>query len=576
MAGPSLDWLQQAQAALGNGAPVPAAADPFALGAVPIGPAAPPLTGAAMPPAPGMIQMPSMPASPTPTGAPMSSPHEDPIRQMSVAPPTSSQAPPQVPTGAEPGPAPAEPSPMPPDVQFAPVGGGVMPAREMSVRGPQQAALLASSFEHPQDMAGRAQLRTGIEAAHASDVYEQIAEDAHERQAAAERVALRRQQEGQQLQADYQNTVRQLGQMHFDENRWWSKKSTGGKVESIILGVLSGLIAAGQSYGGTHDNIAMEALRREIDGDAEAQRFDYMVAKDRAQGAQNAFALAMERYGSEDAAMGATRAAALDFALAKGNQLAAQWKGTDAANQWDMFSAQLMQERDMTAAAGLRFVPAQAAPSRYKMMVRGQEIPGLVTEKEAQRISLEHGVKPAERVDDEMVKGGLQAQLKSLEIAGKRGEKASEDAKFIAKEMKESKIPQMRALTQAAMDALNESEGGKLEAAARTLLGPVTADTVMSDKANAREQAFQAFANLNMNQLSGGAISPSEETRLKTQLGSSRDPAARRRALMSVMSRLDAEETNIRAGVQSTEEYDKRSGQRAPAGAAKTLQFHGK
>ncbi len=584
MAGPSLDWLQQVQAGLANGAPVPPPAQPFALGAMPIGgPApAPALTADMMPPAPGMIPMPPPQGPPAPPAPPagMSVPHEDPSRMMSVAPPTSSQGPTAPPTGVEPGPPPpAPPPPMPNDVQFAPVGGGVLPAREAPVRGPVQSGLIEASYGHPQEAIDRIKLRTGIETAHQSDVYEQQAEQAFEQQKAIAQVAQRRQDEARQLQADYQGTVKQLGQMHFDENRWFSKKTTGGKIESILLGVLSGIIDAGAAYGhGSGHNLAKEALMREIDGDAEAQRFDYMVAQDKARGAQNAYAMAMERYGSEDAAMAATRAAALDYTMAKGRQLAAQWGGMEQANKMDMLEGQLGMELDQTMAAGLQYVPARAGPGGYRMMVRGQEIPGIVPTAKAQQIALEHGVKPAERVDEEMVKGGIQATIEDRKQSGKQAEKADEGAKFIASQLQSAGVPMARSLADRALASLNRSEGGAGEAAARAVLGEKASNAVMSDNANAREQDYWAFKNAAMKAIAGNVTS-SEEARMERQFGSAYDPASRRRAISSALEMLGSIEQSIKAGVSpdAQKTFDRsRSAASAPSTMPKSFTAHGK
>ncbi len=313
---PSISWLGKGAPALGV-PQAPAAADPFGL-----------MSGTAPAQAPPSEVTPVDPKlMPQPTLTP------DAIKQ----------------------PAPPPPQPMPSDVQFAPVGGGVMPAHEAPVRGPTQNAHLMASFEDPMAAADSMQGRSEAQAANEVGVYEEQAARALRREEGAQRAMLKRQAEMDQLQADYEDSVQQLGQM---------------------------------------------------------------------QGAQNAFAAAMDKFHSEDAATGIARAAAIDYGLARIGQLQGQWKGVEAANAADDLRAKLLSERERTIAAGIQFVPARAAGGGYQMIVRGQRIPGLVSEKEAQRIALEHGVKPAEATDLEMTKGGIALTGKAMEQAAKGHENA--------------------------------------------------------------------------------------------------------------------------------------------------------
>lgn len=385
MAGPSQAWLQSGMpdlSGMGIGTPPPA------------GPVFVPLGG---PPAP-------VPApEPVPAGPP-------------APPPPPAPAPAPVAAPAAPAPAPQQQAaPMPPDVQFVRVGGGSSPAREAPTMGPQQQGHLLASFA-PQERAAEAIAdRTQQQAINEQVVYQQQAEAAQARQEAAVAVKQRRTDELESLQQDYSDTVAKLGQMHLDSNRWWATKTTGDKIATGILAFLGGLGAMGT--GGP--NLAWEAIRRDMDADIEAQKFDYQTQMDRAKGAQNAFAMAMDRYGSEDAATAAARAAALDFAQAKVGQLQGQWKGIDAQNAADDLRGRIAAEREKTIASGFRYVPATQQASRYAMMVRGQMLPGTVSEDKAQTYTLEHGVKPAEAVDLKMVEGGIKAATEGKANAAK-------------------------------------------------------------------------------------------------------------------------------------------------------------
>jgi hypothetical protein len=569
---PSDPWMAQIQAALANGAPLPAQGAPVPVGGSPLpvapiaGPVPPPTNGPTM----GILAQAQPFLSPTPAGAdpfglaggappPPAPPPPPPPPQEVTAPDPSLMPPRGINVDAVPTPKPTAPAPAPSDVQFRSAGGGgIMPAREMSVRGPQQNAHLMQAFDAPMAAADNIGLRSQIQAAREEAVHEESAMQALRRQEAAQRVATHRQAELESLQADYEGQVEKLGQMHLDSNRWWANKTTGDKIGTAILAFLGGIGASDRRGNGR--NLALEAIMHEADQDVASQKFDYQVQSDRAHGAQNTFALAMERYQNEDAATAAARAAA------RVGQMQAQWKGTDAANYADDLRARIASERERTVAAGFKFVPAQAAPGKYKMYIRGQEIPGLVSEHDAQKYSIEHGVKPAERIDEEAFKGGLSLRGKQMEIDAKRAEKSDEGSKFIAEKLQQAGVPQARAAAEQALAALNKSPGGKGEAAARfgishsvPIGGEAAANAVMSEDANAREQAYAAFANASMKAMMGN-VTESELARAQKQLGSASDPESRRRAIASTLETLNEIEQNAKAGVspEAEQRYDSR------------------
>lgn len=309
-----------------------------------------------------------------------------------------------------------------PDVQFRQVGGGASPAHEAYMRGAKQDAHLMRSFEPQQEAAARIDMRNQLQADREEAVYEDQAARALQRQDAAERVMARRQNEQSQLMQDYQDQIQRLGEMHLDDNRWWSKKSTGDKIGTTLLAFLGGISALGN--GGK--NLVYDRILQEIDNDLAAQKFDYQMGMEQAKGAQNAFAMMMDRYGTEDAATAAARAAALDYTAARANQIHAQYGGTESANQRDQLVGQLGAEKERTISNGFKFIPAGLQPGKYKMVIRGQVIPGLVDEKTAQQYAINHGVAPAEKVDQAMVEGGIQATVAGAKAAAEQ--KAKEKA----------------------------------------------------------------------------------------------------------------------------------------------------
>jgi hypothetical protein len=296
----------------------------------------------------------------------------------------------------------------PDDVQYRQVGGGaVTPAHEAYGRGPLQHEALMASFEPEAEAATRGDFRNQIVSQIAQDEYEYQARQALAQQEAAQKVATQRAAELQHLEMDYADQAQKLGQMKLDSNRWWANKSTGDKVASLLLVAVGGFSALGN---GGH-NFALDGVMRDIDADVAAQKFDYDVGLDQAKAAQNAYGMALQRYGSEDAALALARAAGLNYAAAKANALKAQYGGADSANAADEIRAKLEAERDKTLAAGFKFIPSQVAAPKYKVSIRGQELPGTLGEKEAQAAVVEHGVKPAERVDEKVVEGGIQSTL---------------------------------------------------------------------------------------------------------------------------------------------------------------------
>ncbi|MBX3198235.1 MAG: hypothetical protein KF894_08830 [Labilithrix sp.] len=569
MAGPSQAWLAQAYGLLEN--------DPFAAGAAQQG-IAPPTQVAPPPPAPPLSTVASALAGPlldkfdprrlgapppAPTlmdGGNSASTDEMPVRVPGVEPA------PELPPAGPPAPPPApgvptsEPQgPLPNDVQTMQVSrGGVAPAREVPLRGPQQNQHLMQSFEAPLAAADRVEARSQEQAQREASVFEEEARVALGRKEAMDRVAVQRADEMRAMQADYEEHIQSLGKATLDGGRVWGNASTGDKIGATVMLFLGGL------FGGD-DNKVEQALNKRIDEDIEQQKFDYMRGLDIARGKQTAFGMAMDRYRNEDAAWAAARAASLDYTMAKVHEKAAEGRGVDAANQADMLRAKLLAERERTIAEGLKYVQPSVIAPRYKQFIRGQELPGTVTETEARQNVIKHGVGPAERTDEILTKGGVDLASKRVELASKRAEKTDDQAKDISHEVTKAGITKLRALAENALTKLNESPSSAPESVVRGVastapfgIGDAAATAVFSDKANDRERTWLAFMNQNFHELSGAAISKSEEARMKAALGGS-DPALRKAALAELLGSLDAAEQGIKGGhpLEAQEKYDR-------------------
>lgn len=327
---------------------------------------------------------------------------------MSVAAPAVSQGPPAVGMGTQP--APGEPAP-PQAFESQRIGGGGMTkARELPTRGPTQNALLERSYEHPLSAADRIESRSADQAAHEAAVYDQMAQRSLDQQAAMERMQARRSDELAQIRSSYDQTIQQLGTQKIDDGRLWGNTSTPEKIGAIALSFLGGV------FGGSGNKIK-DAIDKRISNDVEAQKFDYKKGLDIAKSRETAFGLAMQQYGSEDAAQHAATAAAQQYTAAQMGSLAAQWKGTDAANRADDLRAKYQMAADQSKAEGYRYLQPQAVAPKYAVAIGGQAAPAPMTADEANKAFLDHFAKPREAAGQAMVEGDVKATVEDRKIA---------------------------------------------------------------------------------------------------------------------------------------------------------------
>jgi hypothetical protein len=460
---------------------------------------------------------------------------------------------------------------LPPDVQFSPVASGGSPAREVSTRGPKQEALMERSFEHPMLANEQIRDRSQEQALREQQMYEHEANVALERQAAFERQAARRAQELQMLQADYQQTISDLSRFKVDNNRVWNNTSTLDKIGATLLAIIGGAAA-----GPGGNNIVLQSLMGTINEDVDNQKRAYEAGLDFAKGQQTAYGMAMQRFNSEDAAYHAAMAAGQEAVAMKIAGMKAQWKGTDSANQADAVAGDLLFKADQNAAAGLKYLQPTMGSTKYKMKIRGYELPDPVTGAEANRLTVEHAVKTGERADDELLKGGVQSRLQSQKAQAERATKGDEGAKYISQQLQTAGIPQARTLAERALTSLNKSPGGFVDSTGRKILGQGGSEFILSDDSNQREQDYHAFRNAAMKILFGN-VTAAEESRADKQFGSGSSPESRKRSINAMLAAIEEQERNIIAGAsqQSADTYSERRGgastvvgrPMAPAGA---------
>lgn len=498
-----------------------------------------------------MFAPPSMPAAPAvpppaPAPPPAPDPHADDKRGMSVMGPSSSQAPAPPPAALPP----AGP-PTPPGMGarsggneyplLAVGGGGMTKAREIEHRGPtllraQDARNLAS-----EETIGRVGDRNANMAQQEYDLALDQERQARVREAATQQSLIERDEEMAQRQADFDSTVKQLGKLGtIDRDRFWASRSTAGKIAGFAELMLSG-------FRGTPS-----MLMKRIDDDVKAQEFAFYATRDTAQAKQTAFSQAMQKYQNADAARAMARAAAIDVTQAQFAQMAAKWKGTEAANRADMAMAALQDEKMMQIANGIQFVPPQYQGRRFIDPRTGL----IYSEAEAKAMSAKVDERDFENRKQTAGIGGqlmVEESKAGHELQKALAGKADEGAKEIAHMLQQAGVPAARAAADRAMAALNRSPGGKLEAAARTVaagvpvVGTAAANTVLSDDANAREQDYWAFANASMKAMMGN-VTEGEMQRAMKQLGSASDPESRKRAIQATLETLSEIEKNAKAG----------------------------
>ncbi len=533
-------------------------ADPRVAELPPAGPppppvvAAPPSPSAAMPFAAGPA--PSTYFDQPPAAA---SPWSGPDPTASLAQGIAANAPPLQPsapvvTQQQPAPAPA-PEHRPFLQQIGGAGVVNRPAHETELRGPQLRAAQAEGHVATRQAIDEVSARNQEMAAADFQIANQQENQAIARQQAATNAAVTQQQEMQQRQADFDQSVKAMSAMSVDPGRFWAQQSTGQKLANIIaLGI--GGFTAGHNGGA---NPVQEQVNRMVDADIKAQEFAYHAAHDAANAKQSAFSMAMNKYQNEDQARAAARAASLDAVQAQVAKQAALWKGTAAQDRASLANAGLQDDKTKEIAQGVAYTPAsQVAVAPTWVDPRT----GLTySEKEAKDV-----VKTMDANEFEREKIGLNTAGKVIEGQATAGAKADDktdtETRAIAERLQTAGIPQARAAAERALTALNKSPGGTGESFARGALGNgALANKVLPANANAREQDYNAFKNAAMKSIFGNVTS-SEEERANKQFGWSSDPESRKRAIAAMTGQLDAMERGIKAGASpaAQQEYNKR------------------
>jgi len=240
------------------------------------------------------------------------------------------------------------------EYHLRPVGGGVIKAHEVERRGPTLLAAQGTRNQMSEDTIDRVEARNeqmaNVEQAMALEQERQ----ARVREAAAQQSVAERDEELAGRQADFDGTVKQLGQMgQIDRGRFYASMSTPQKIAGFVELAIAGFRGA------------PSMILKRIDDDVKAQEFAFYATRDTAQAKQTAFSQAMQKYQNVDAARAVSRAAAIEVTQAQFAQVSAKWKGTESANRADITRAALQDEKMMQAANGIQFVQSQMAARRH-------------------------------------------------------------------------------------------------------------------------------------------------------------------------------------------------------------------
>lgn len=156
------------------------------------------------------------------------------------------------------------------------------------------------------------------------------------------------------------------------------------------------------------------------------------------------------------------------------------------------------------------------------------------------------------------------AVTERMKVQGQGGEKIGEETRWFAGKMGEAKIPELRS---AVTDVLSATADAPLSATQRfaNTLGvnsssPAAYQAVFGEKASQREQALSHLKNTLYNKLSGAAVGPKEEERLKHEIMGAGDLAALQTAAKNVSSAMDSQEANFQKAIspQALQAYNSR------------------
>lgn len=296
-----------------------------------------------------------------------------------------------------------------------PISGGgsaVIPAHETELRGPTLIKQQERELAAAQGAIDAARERNAATAAASAELARGQAQALYAHQDAQAESAVERANELAARQQDFDATVKQLASFRADPNRFWASRTTGQRVALVASMALGGFLQG--VHGGS--NPALDAINQSIDRDLRAQELNYSALRDTANAKQTAFSMAMQKYGSVDAARAAAKASMLDAMQAQIREQAANSQNAEAQNRADAMLAQLEGAKTQMIQQGIAFSPARTVSTGPKFI---DPATGLVySEQEAKAIS------------GQIRSTGLETAKGLMLEAGKAAAAGNEEAKY--------------------------------------------------------------------------------------------------------------------------------------------------
>lgn len=471
------------------------------------------------------------------------------------------QAPPApVAPNAPTGPGPAQPAGLP---SLIPVRSGGTAAHEVDVAGDRQKSLIEGATDTrvkgtrtAQDLQIEAENEKIRAAQHGYDMADAAAAGARVRQA---NEAARLDDQQKEIDAAVANRAVTPIKDYFAD------KSTGNK---LLMGLALAIGGFGAGKTGSGNNPAMTMLQADMDRDLKTKEMRSRQESTEKQGkidaAQQGFNNLVKQ-GGLAYARDAEAAAQQRMIGSQAQILAAKTAIPEIKARAEQIQAETVaKSKEYQAQAMIKFVPKTGGGVSFFDRKTGLPL----TQQQAFKLQSEREARGEEQA----------GKIDVANIAAQKGQKTSNDEnrRFIGSQTQQAKIPEAVAVIDSAKKLAAAAGNDGIGLAAQTLwkASPVLYEKRYGPAAAAREQAFQAVANLDINRISGGNVSPTEDVRNKAKLYGARTAAARAQALEAFEAPVNLAQKNIlaAAGPEAAAEYQNNQAALAPPPIAFTPQ----
>lgn len=237
----------------------------------------------------------------------------------------------------------------------------------------QELAQTNQAFQQERDAANQVANARGTEESQAAHSVDQAVTNLNALQAKWQQRESDWHQQSQQYVEQMNNFVKQqISAPGIDPHRYMNSLSTGGKIAAAVS-LLFGGIAGGMN--GSGGNVALDIIKRNVDRDVEAQKFDYERNQSNVRNQMSLYGMLRDQFGDDRNAELATRSGMLEVAklqIQKQASMAqsaiARAQGLQALGQLNMQQAQLNSQiytnkyrmQAMAAGSGGQGLPGQA------------------------------------------------------------------------------------------------------------------------------------------------------------------------------------------------------------------------